>query len=104
MALMDAMPAGTKFPTSAPSTTPAMEPQWTLCFGSSPGEKVMEYPVPDADSPGFWRYPLALEHPLASVQVDVGLDKGGQDQLSGAVEDLLPCPGGEVGVSRPGCG
>lgn len=32
-------------------------------------EKVMEYPVPDPDSPGFWGYPLALEHPLASVQI-----------------------------------
>ena len=29
----------------------------------------MEYPVPDADSPGFWRYPLALEHPLASLEI-----------------------------------
>ena len=32
-------------------------------------EMVMAYPVPDAESPGFWRYPLALEHPLASVQI-----------------------------------
>ena len=32
-------------------------------------EKVMEYPVPDADSPGFWRYPLVLEHPLASLEI-----------------------------------
>ena len=32
-------------------------------------EMVMAYPIPDSDSRGFWRYPLALEHPLASVQI-----------------------------------
>lgn len=32
-------------------------------------EKVMEHPVPNPDSPGFWRYPLALEHPLARLEI-----------------------------------
>ena len=41
--------------------------------------------------------PHRLPRRQAGVQVDMGLNKGGQGQLAGAVDHLLPRPGGEAG-------
>lgn len=46
---------------------------WAVLSGFEkdiPLEKVLEYPYPDADGyPGFWRNPISIQHPLATVEI-----------------------------------
>lgn len=34
-----------------------------------PLEKILEYPLPIWEYPGFWHNPLVLQHPLATVEI-----------------------------------
>lgn len=34
-----------------------------------PLEKILEYPLPEWEHPGFWQNPLTLQHPLATVEI-----------------------------------
>lgn len=46
---------------------------WGVLSGfdkSIPLEEILKYPFPDADGyPGFWKNPLSIQHPLATVEI-----------------------------------